>query len=127
MPLKPRKRTLTAQEIARIEQQHRDKVELQVTTGVTAGQAVKILNARTKEIKHYQFGKVIAVDCGAKGEGLVHSGNLDPSVGVIVVNPITQQPETVIGKDNLVFNIDGSPTPKTAKFLEEQKMIKTRR
>jgi len=119
MPLKPRKKKLTLQDVARIEKQHRDKSEIQVNTRVTAGQALRILDAKKRSI-NIQVGDEIGYDCGNKGEAYVDAGDLDPKIGVIVVDPISKRPASIIGDQNLVYNIDGTPTARTAKYLRDQ-------
>ncbi len=119
MPLRPRKKRLNLAEVKQIEQQHKRKQELQVTTGVTAGQAVNIINAEGKALS-YEVGEKIGRDLGNdKQEQVVALGNLDTEKGIIIADPITKLPTNIIGKDNFVYDVYGKPTPRTQHHINK--------
>jgi len=46
--------------------------------------------------------------------------DLDPSRGIVIRNPKTNQNELILGRDNNLLNLDGSMHPATVRYLKHR-------
>lgn len=110
---KQTKKQLSQTEIEALQELNQKKTQFQYT-GMTPDQVARAMAAEETvfAIKGNAVGQAVS-------DNFTKVNDMDPNMGIAILNPVKKRMECIIGKDNKLYNPDGSLHPATVRMMKK--------
>lgn len=110
------RKPLSPSELEALKELNQKKAQFQ-NSGLSPDQVARAMAAEEtvfaiKDTKSTRAGSQVS-------DNFTKVSDLDPSQGIVIHNPVTHRNDAIIGKDNRLYNPDGSLHPATLRMMKK--------